>query len=105
MKPVAVINPKILSYSQEIYEDWEGCLSIPGIRGLVPRSRSISVEFHDRTGKLCRKKFKDLIARIFQHEFDHLNGTVFVDRMASSRNLITEKEYQRMIKNKKKLSG
>lgn len=95
--PMAIINPEIISYSEEKDKDWEGCLSIPGIRGLVPRHKHISTRYTTREGNIEEKDFTDFVARIFQHEFDHLNGIVFLDRMESSREIITEKEYQRLI--------
>ena len=97
MEPTAVINPRIISYSDEVIRDWEGCLSIPGIRGLVPRYRSIKVKYTTRDGKTEEKEFTDFIARIFQHEYDHLNGIVFLDRLESVRDIITEKEYRKLI--------
>jgi len=97
MKPTAIINPKITSYSKEIIKDWEGCLSVPGIRGLVPRHKLIKVEYISREGKLIKKEFKDFIARIFQHEYDHLDGIIFLDRMEKTQEIITEKEYQKLI--------
>ena len=97
MGPEAVINPEILSYSEEKEKDWEGCLSIPGIRGLVPRHSSIKARYTKRDGNIVEREFTDFVARIFQHEFDHLNGVVFLDRMDSSREIITESEYQRMM--------
>ncbi|TAF50948.1 MAG: peptide deformylase, partial [Oscillatoriales cyanobacterium] len=65
MEPTAMINPRIVAASTETVKDWEGCLSIPGIRGLVP-----------------------------QHEYDHLDGIVFLDRVESTTELMTEDEYQ-----------
>ncbi|NER39865.1 MAG: peptide deformylase [Oscillatoria sp. SIO1A7] len=97
MEPTATINPRIISRSEEMVKDWEGCLSVPGIRGLVPRHRSIEVEYSDRQGKLQRRELTDFVARIFQHEYDHLDGIVFVDRVESTRELITEDEYQKRI--------
>lgn len=97
MGPVAVINPEIISCSDEKEKDWEGCLSIPGIRGLVPRHKQIRTRYMTREGKIEEREFTDFVARIFQHEFDHLNGIVFLDRMESSREIITEKEYQRLM--------
>lgn len=99
MKPFAVINPVILNHSKETIKDWEGCLSIPGIRGLVPRYKSIDVEFTDRTGEKIIKTFDDFVARIFQHELDHLNGMVFLDRLQSNNDIITEVEYQKIVNN------
>ena len=97
MEPTAMINPRIIARSEEMVKDWEGCLSVPGIRGLVPRHRSIEIEYSDRQGKLQRQELTDFVARIFQHEYDHLDGIVFVDRVESTRELITEDEYQKRI--------
>lgn len=97
MEPTAMINPKILSHSDQTVKDWEGCLSIPGIRGLVPRYRAIEVEYTDRGGKRQHQELKDFVARIFQHELDHLDGILFVDRLKSTLDLVTEQEYQRLI--------
>jgi peptide deformylase len=78
MEPTAMINPTIISHSEEMVKDWEGCLSVPGIRGLVPRYRLIEVEYICRDGKLQRQELTDFVARIFQHEYDHLQGLVFL---------------------------
>lgn len=98
MKPTAVINPKIISHSQKTIKDWEGCLSISSIRALVPRYDSIVVEFTTKQGKLVQHQFKGFIARIFQHEPDHLDGLVFLDRVETNKDIITEKEYQKIVK-------
>lgn len=98
MEPTAAINPKIIAHSPETVKGWEGCLSIPGIRGFVPRYRAITVEYHDRYGKLQQQEYTDFVARIFQHELDHLNGILFIDRVEDSQDLLTEAEYQEMIK-------
>ncbi|MBI5614603.1 peptide deformylase [Candidatus Gottesmanbacteria bacterium] len=100
MNPTAVINPEILSNSKDKEKDWEGCLSIPGIRGLVPRYKSIRVRFTTRDGKVVEKIYKDFIARIFQHEFDHLEGIVFLDRLESNKDIVSEKEYQKIVTRK-----
>lgn len=94
MEPTAMINPRIVAASTETVKDWEGCLSIPGIRGLVPRSRAIEIEYTSRDGKLHRQELTDFVARIFQHEYDHLDGIVFLDRVENTRELMTEDEYQ-----------
>lgn len=99
MEPTAMMNPKILASSTEIVKGWEGCLSIPGIRGLVPRSQAIEVEYTDRNGKLQKQEFSDFVARIFQHEYDHLDGIVFLDRLESTLDIITEQEYQKRVIN------
>jgi peptide deformylase len=79
-------------------KDWEGCLSIPGVRGLVPRHQKIKVEYTDREGKLHKTEYGDFVARIFQHEYDHLDGIVFLDRMETTKEIIMEKEYQKLMK-------
>ncbi|MBW4578448.1 MAG: peptide deformylase [Tildeniella nuda ZEHNDER 1965/U140] len=96
MEPTAMINPRILAHSDETVKGWEGCLSIPGIRGEVPRDRAIEVEYTGRDGKLHKQELTDFVARIFQHELDHLDGIVFLDRIESTQDLITEREYQRL---------
>ena len=73
-------------------------MSIPGIRALIPRWQSIEVEFTDRQGKLVQQEFTDFVARIFQHEFDHLDGLVFLDRVETTKDIITEKEYQKIVR-------
>jgi peptide deformylase len=97
MEPTAMINPRIIGSSTETVKDWEGCLSIPGIRGLVPRSRAIEIEYTNRNGELHQQELTDFVARIFQHEHDHLDGIVFLDRVESSQELMTEDEYQKQI--------
>jgi peptide deformylase len=97
MEPTAMINPQIVSHSSEVVKDWEGCLSVPGIRGLVPRYQAIEVEYTDRYGNLQRQKLTNFVARIFQHEFDHLDGVIFIDRVQSTFEMITEQEYQKLV--------
>jgi peptide deformylase len=95
MEPTAMINPEILWLSDEKENGWEGCLSIPGLRGLIPRHRRIGVRYLTRAGKVQEEEFEDFLARVFQHEFDHVQGMVFIDRVESTRELMTEKEYLR----------
>ncbi|PZD71679.1 Peptide deformylase [Acaryochloris thomasi RCC1774] len=97
MEPVAMINPELISQSDDLLKSWEGCLSIPGIRGQVPRSHSITIAYTDRHGHAHQQEFTDFVARIVQHEFDHLQGTVFVDRVESTQELMTEQEYQKQV--------
>lgn len=100
MAPTAIINPKIVSASAKKNNDWEGCLSIPGIRGLVPRHTQIHVQYINRKGKPVKRRFVDFIARIFQHELDHLDGIVFLDRKETMKDIITDKEYLKIIAKK-----
>ena len=95
MDPEVVINPEILDRSAELVKGWEGCLSIPGIRGEVPRHRWIRVRYHDLEGAPVERELADFVARIFQHEYDHLHGIVFLDRLESVRDIVSEREYQK----------
>ncbi|MFZ2950273.1 MAG: peptide deformylase [Desulfuromonadaceae bacterium] len=97
MEPAAMINPEILWMSDEKEKGWEGCLSIPGLRGLVPRNRRVGVRYLTRRGEVREVEYGDFLARVFQHEFDHLHGVVFVDRVESTLELMTEKEYLRSL--------
>jgi peptide deformylase len=98
MEPTAMLNPELLWSSDAMEKGWEGCLSIPGLRGLVPRHRRIGVRYLSRGGELREEEYEGFLARVFQHEFDHVQGVVFLDRVESTRDLITEKEYQRSLK-------
>jgi peptide deformylase len=97
MEPTAMINPRIIAHSSEVVKGWEGCLSVPEIRGLVPRYESIEIGYVDRHGKSQKQQLTDFVARIFQHESDHLDGIVFLERVESTLDLITEQEYQQQI--------
>ncbi|GFO70017.1 peptide deformylase 2 [Geomonas limicola] len=97
LPPFALINPELVWASDEKEKGWEGCLSIPGLRGIVPRHRRIGVRYLTRHGEVREDEFANFAARIFQHEFDHLKGVVFLDRMESPQELVTEKEYIRIV--------
>lgn len=97
MSPRAMINPRILAHGAETVKDWEGCLSVPNTRGLVPRYRQIEVEYINKKGETVQMVLTDFVARIFQHELDHLDGIVFTDRIIDSKDLYTEAEYQQLI--------
>jgi peptide deformylase len=97
MLPTPMLNPQLVEHSDEMEKGWEGCLSVPGIRGLVPRYTSVTVDYLDRHGQPQRQTFHDFVARIFQHEYDHLQGIVFVDRVESTHELMSEQEYQRQV--------
>ena len=92
---MALINPEITPASPEIVEDWEGCLSIPDIRGKVPRARQITVHAYDRLGKRTELRASGFTARVIQHETDHLDGVLFLDRMKSLDTLTFLDEFGR----------
>lgn len=93
MPPTAIINPQILDYSDEKVKDWEGCLSVPSMRGLVPRHNQLTVRYFDQQGHQQQQKLTGFVARIFQHELDHLDGLTFIDRLESTLDLISEDEW------------
>jgi peptide deformylase len=84
---MALINPEVVPIGKESTEDWEGCLSIPDIRGRVPRARQISVRAYTRAGKRLEFTATGFTARVIQHETDHLDGVLFFDRMKSFQSL------------------
>jgi peptide deformylase len=90
-----LVNPKVTPLSDEMEEDWEGCLSIPDLRGLVPRYKSIRVQAFDRDGNALDFIATDFHARVIQHEFDHLNGKVYLDRMRDLSTLTFLQEFTR----------
>ena len=90
-----VINPEIIPSSATIEEGWEGCLSIPDIRGMVPRHTDITLKALDRKGQNVELKLKGFPARVAQHETDHLDGVLFFDRMRSMHSLTFLEEFSR----------
>jgi len=92
---VTIVNPEILPVGSEVVEDWEGCLSIPDIRGRVPRAREIRLRGFNREGARVEMTLRDFPARVAQHEADHLDGILFFDRMTSFESLTFLDEYSR----------
>jgi peptide deformylase len=92
---ITLINPELTLLGPVTDSGWEGCLSIPDIRGRVPRAAHIQVRAYDRTGKRVELKASGLSARVIQHETDHLDGVLFFDRMATYESLTFMDEYRR----------
>jgi peptide deformylase len=92
---IALINPEITPRGGDALEGWEGCLSIPDIRGLVPRANRVHVQAYDRQGRAIEFEAQGLPARVIQHETDHLDGVLFFDRMATFESLAFNDEYRR----------
>jgi peptide deformylase len=90
-----LINPEIAPNDSATEEGWEGCLSIPDIRGMVPRYTDICLKALDRTGRSIELPLKNFPARVAQHETDHLDGVLFFDRMKSFNTLTFLDEYSR----------
>src|SRR5947207_4868252 len=90
-----LVDPDVTVLDEEILEDWEGCLSIPDLRGRVPRWRKLRVEALDRKGKKIELTAEGFFARVIQHECDHLMGNVYIDRMPDLKTLTNLAEFQR----------
>ncbi len=94
-EPTVIINPEITSVGTEVMEGWEGCLSIPDIRGRVPRMQRIVLRALSREGKRLEIDAHDFPARLIQHENDHLDGVLFFDRMRSLGTLSFMEEFSK----------
>ena len=95
MPPVVVINPEVTPVGSAVEEDWEGCLSIPDVRGRVPRAAKIRLRALDRQGRRIALTADGYPARVIQHETDHLDGVLFFDRMTSFESITFLEEYGR----------
>ena len=95
MPPVVIINPEVTPVGSAVAEDWEGCLSIPDIRGRVSRAVDIRVRALDRHGRSISMTANGFPARVIQHETDHLDGVLFFDRMTAFQSLTFLEEYSR----------
>jgi peptide deformylase len=93
--PHVIVNPEVLPVGPELEEDWEGCLSIPDIRGRVPRSREVRLSALNRHGERVELRAHGFPARIIQHENDHLDGVLFFDRMRTFESLTFLDEYSK----------
>ena len=95
MRVIPFVNPVITPLSDAKADDWEGCLSIPDIRGRVPRFTHVRVDALDRKGKAFQMELRNFPARVVQHETDHLDGVLFFDRMETFGSLTFLEEYSR----------
>lgn len=96
-EPVVLVNPMVEPEPGDPIHDWEGCLSIPGLRGLVPRHPAVRVRALDRHGEPLSFSASGLEARVIQHEYDHLNGVVYLDRMGGLRSLSFDTEWRELV--------
>lgn len=96
MEPVIMVNPVYRISDPHQDKDWEGCLSIPGIRAMVPRYRAVQVTYLDQAGRNNTLALNGFVARVFQHEYDHLQGLVYLDRIEDNRDIIAESEYLKL---------
>jgi len=93
MAPIVMVNPEYQIIDDTVDKDWEGCLSIPGIRARVPRFRAVRVVYQDRHGERQVLDLQGFPARVFQHEYDHLIGKVYLDRVETNQDIIAESEF------------
>lgn len=98
LEPMAFINPEILEFSEETEVMEEGCLSIPGIREDVVRPRGIKVKFQTLEGKTETWEVEGLLARVFMHEIDHLDGIMFTDRVSPLKKKLLEPKLENLKK-------
>jgi len=97
LEPRVLVNPVVRPVGSAREEDWEGCLSIPGLRGLVPRHVRVRVRALTVEGEPVSFVAERFHARVIQHEHDHLDGIVYLDRMRSLRSLAYEEEWERWV--------
>lgn len=97
MQPEIMVNPEFELVDDFLVKDWEGCLSVPGVRALVPRYRAVQVLYQNTKGSSCQKLLRDFPARVFQHEYDHLQGLVYLDKVETNRDIISESEFLKRI--------
>lgn len=94
--PLVLINPEILETSRKTDGHEEGCLSFPGIRGDIQRPREIVLRYQDLDGAAHTVTLRDFVARVVQHEVDHLNGVLFIDRMSMPKRMVLKKKLLRL---------
>ena len=87
---IEVVDPAAAGY-------WEGCLSVPGLRGFVERPQHVRVRAQDLEGKPIEFELRGFLATVFQHEFDHLDGTLYIDRITDLTKLVFEPEFERYV--------
>ena len=90
---IQLLNPVVVERSDETALDWEGCFSVPGYLGLVPRAERVAVRYTTETGETVTEEFEGYTARVVQHEVDHLDGLVYLDRMPDMTSLTTSQNY------------
>lgn len=90
-----LVNPVLTPVTEETFDNYEGCLSVPNLRGLVPRLCEVRVQAWDRHGQPLDYVARGITAGTYQHEVDHLHATLFVDRVRDTRSLCTWQEFER----------
>ncbi|WP_432461002.1 peptide deformylase [Agarivorans sp. QJM3NY_25] len=93
LAPFVLCNPQIKQYSEQQQWGWEGCLSVAGQRAKIARSQAVWLEYQDLQGEWQQAHYQGFVARIIQHEYDHLQGLCIVDRVSEDTLLISEQQY------------
>lgn len=96
MEPLILINPTIVKQSGDKIKDWEGCLSVPALRGKVARPKWVEIEYINRSGQSQTIRFEGFVARIFLHEFDHLIGKTWLDHIDSTTDIMADAVWREM---------
>jgi len=102
---MVLANPKVTPLGDERENGWEGCLSVPDLRGVVPRWKRLKLDALDREGKPYTLEAQDFFARVVQHECDHLDGNVYLDRMQGMRTLTFLEEFEDHVRQEKESEG
>ncbi|WP_102794370.1 peptide deformylase [Bowmanella denitrificans] len=97
MEPLLLINPRIISQSENWVWEWEGCLSVPALRGFIQRPDQVELSYQDINGNPCQIEFTGFLARIFLHEYDHLIGKTWLDHVTSTEQVMAESVWLRQI--------
>lgn len=97
-KPLSLtlINPEIIAHHGKLTAMWEGCISGPNMYGKAMRYPKLRLRWHDDTAHRCEKDFEGLVAQVIQHEIDHLNGILFVDKVKDPKTYVTFSEYKKI---------
>ena len=97
---VVAVNPRLVYRSKALQKEWEGCLSFEGVRGRVPRAKTVVVEYHDECGEKVIAAAQGLWAAMFQHEIEHLDGVAFMDSV-DTKSLMTLTEFKKRVVKKR----
>ncbi|MDO6841353.1 peptide deformylase [Paraglaciecola chathamensis] len=97
MEPLVLINPKVIQSAQESVKDWEGCLSVPGLRGYIRRASWVEIAYQQRDGSQVSTRLSGFVARIFLHEFDHLIGKTWLDHVEVNTDIMAESVWRNKV--------
>jgi peptide deformylase len=90
MEPLLLVNPHVIASSEQKVWEWEGCLSVPGLRGRIARADWVDVSYQTQQGESKQQRFAGFVARVFLHEYDHLIGLTWLDHVASTQDIMAD---------------